>query len=196
MTPRALDAKWYDKFYEKARGDPRSAYAQDARRCGYANIWLRALDWIGGSERILDLGCGPGQFAQLAIEAGKTYVRGIDFSRSAIIWARQRNPSHAKAFDAYRFDSPHALACAYDVVVLFEVLEHVDDDVGLLKKLGPGVHVIFSVPNFGFTSHVRKFMTKQEIEARYGSVLDLLDMHTEDTGKHRLWLFNAKRKSK
>lgn len=195
MTPKARNSAWYDKSYDKARHDPKSPYSSDAEKCGYAKIWTRAIEWIKDGERILDLGCGPGQFAQLAIRAGKTYVRGIDFSRSAIIWARERNPKHAKVFDGYRFDAPQALACEHDVVVLFEVLEHVDDDVGLLKRLRPGVHVIFSVPNFGYTSHVRCFKTLKEIEDRYGTVLCLNDMYVDDTGTHRLWLFNATRRA-
>lgn len=194
MSPDALTIAWYDKFYDRARRDPKHQYSRHPAKCVYGPMWIHALTWIGDKERILDLGCGPGQFARLAIRAGKTYERGVDFSRSAIVWARERNPTHPKAFDVCDLGHPKATAGKYDVAVLFEVLEHLADDVGLLKRLRPGVHVIFSVPNFAHKGHVRSFAKPQRVADRYGALLTLGELYVAARGKDRIWMFNARRK--
>jgi 2-polyprenyl-3-methyl-5-hydroxy-6-metoxy-1,4-benzoquinol methylase len=194
-APAARTGAWYDAFYRKAKLNPKHQYRLDPAKCIYAEMWTRALEWIGDAERILDIGCGPGQFAQMAIRAGKTYYSGVDFSREAVVWARERNPSHARAFDVCDLGKPVATAGAYDVAVLFEVLEHIDDDLGLLAKLRRGAHVILSVPNYGFTSHVRHFPKPGHAVARYSGLLTLRARHAIETkAGNWLWLFNAIRK--
>jgi 2-polyprenyl-3-methyl-5-hydroxy-6-metoxy-1,4-benzoquinol methylase len=187
---------WYDQFYKKARRDAGHEYGKNPSQCVYSTAWGLALDWIGADEKILDIGCGPGQFAQLAIRQGRNYVRGIDFSREAVVWARERNAGDSAAFDACAFATLRQMPEPYDVAVLLEVVEHVDDDLGLLAKIRPGAHVVFSVPNYGFTSHVRHFPKPSDAVARYGDLLTLRGRHAIDTRAGKcIWLFNATRKA-
>lgn len=195
MNNTARTSAWYDQFYQKARCNPKQEYSLDPTRCVYGEMWSLALGWIGDDERIIDIGCGPGQFAQLAIRNGKYYGKGIDFSREAIVWARERNPAHAAAFDVCDFSTTQAIPDPYDVAVVFEVLEHVKDDLGLLAKLRRGSHVVLSVPSYGFTSHLRHFSNPGLAKARYAPLLTLTARHSVSmrAGK-RIWLFNGVRK--
>jgi len=56
----------------------------------------------------------------------------------------------------------------YDSVICSEFLEHVEDDIEVLKKIRSGARFYGSVPNFPFESHVRHFNNKADVEDRYG----------------------------
>jgi 2-polyprenyl-3-methyl-5-hydroxy-6-metoxy-1,4-benzoquinol methylase len=88
---------------------------------------------IRPGESVLDVGCGKGELAHDLAEHGAR-VTGIDVSEDALSFARSRFASsrlelvHA---DALTWTPPHA----FDVVVLSNVLEHIRERVGLLRRL-------------------------------------------------------------
>jgi len=49
----------------------------------------RYLKYLEGKNRILDIGCGRGEFVELMLEAGKTGVKGIDLNESMVALCRQ-----------------------------------------------------------------------------------------------------------
>jgi SAM-dependent methyltransferase len=92
------------------------------------------VERVEEGQRVLDVGTGKGELARdLAIRAGAT-VTGIDVSRSAIAFATERSAHERVAYvlaDVWKFEPPSG----YDVVVLSNVLEHLDRRPELLRRL-------------------------------------------------------------
>jgi SAM-dependent methyltransferase len=96
-------------------------------------------------ESLIDLGCGNGGLiAELKSRGLTGRFAGADVSESAVRCAQENVPG-AKFFT---MDLIHeTLPEPYDIAVLSEVLEHLEDDSGVLEKLAPRVkYVIVSVP--------------------------------------------------
>jgi len=102
------------------------------------------------SARILDVGCATGAFVSAAHDAGWR-AAGLDASEPMILRARIRCPGavfHVGTLDDVEFPSE-----AFDVITLWDVLEHVYSPlealVRLRKWLTPGGWLCLSVPNAG-----------------------------------------------
>ncbi len=109
-----------------------------------------AAQFAAGRE-ILDLGSGEGYGADiLAVVA--TQVTGIDISPEAVEWALQkyRRPNLRYACGSAT-DIPISGKSIFDLVVCFEMIEHIGDQQALLREvkrlLKPGGLLIVSTPN-------------------------------------------------
>jgi SAM-dependent methyltransferase len=106
-------------------------------------------DHLGGRRdlRILDVGCGTGGMLPLLARHGN--VTGIDPAPAAISYARQRYDGTAELLQV---DFPRQLppGGGFDLVTLFDVLEHLDDDAAALAAvsalLRPGGMTLVTVP--------------------------------------------------
>jgi 2-polyprenyl-3-methyl-5-hydroxy-6-metoxy-1,4-benzoquinol methylase len=107
--------------------------------------------WLG--QRILEVGCGIGTYtAELAL--GSREIIAIDMERSFVDEAARRLGHHPNVQlicgDATEADLSKPSDGAFDTVVLLDVLEHIEDDVALLARLGsklrPGGHLVLKVP--------------------------------------------------
>ena len=155
--------RWYDEAYKVSQ-----EYRKEPEDSRYYPIWDKALSLING-EKVIDFGCGSGQFAKLLLNHGKNFICGIDFSGEAITIARRLNPTGK--FILYDLLADFQIP-EYDLVVCLEVLEHIVEDLEIIKKIESGKRFIFSVPNYDYRSHVRKFNTLMDIQERYGGLLD------------------------
>jgi 2-polyprenyl-3-methyl-5-hydroxy-6-metoxy-1,4-benzoquinol methylase len=190
---RELNASYYDKVYAKSFAE-KSEYFQPPDKCYYFPLWDKALSFISKQARILDLGCGPGQFEQLAFDRGYNVVRAVDFSTAAINNARKINPKHTDIFFTRNLaDGTVYLLDDYDVVVLFEVLEHINNDLAILSKIFKGKKVIFSVPTFLCLGHVRCFPKVEDVIARYKTFLTNIVIEKITVDKHFIWLLSAEK---
>jgi ubiquinone/menaquinone biosynthesis C-methylase UbiE len=72
--------------------------------------------------RTLDLGCGPGAFADLS--AGDPYV-GADLNARYIAHAQRKCPGRFVVGDARKLDLP---AASFEQVLIFGMLHHLSDD--------------------------------------------------------------------
>jgi 2-polyprenyl-3-methyl-5-hydroxy-6-metoxy-1,4-benzoquinol methylase len=63
----------------------------------------------------------------------------------------------------------------FNLFILLEVLEHVNDDMKLLSTLPSGSRVIFSVPNYDSKAHVRFFGSAGDVIQRYQKILNFSD---------------------
>lgn len=114
----------------------------------------------------MDLGCGPGQFAEYLRDLGFRYYLGIDFSRVAIETAEKK----FVRYDDFRFIMADLRTCPIpeaDCYVLCETLEHLENDATLLSKLPEGKVIVGSVPSFDCKGHVRFFGHMDEVKERY-----------------------------
>jgi len=119
---------------------------------------------------ILDLGCGTGQFAHYLWDNGYLTYLGIDFSETAVGIARGLSPQVFDVADLYKYEPKWE---DFNTVVMLEVLEHLTEDLALIKKIPDGKDVIFSVPNFDDPAHVRHFTSKEAVYERYGRLIDI-----------------------
>jgi SAM-dependent methyltransferase len=93
--------------------------------------------WAAGfcsGRRVLDAGCGVGYGCELLLRAGAAEVVGIDNSAAALELAR------SSVSGDVRWDLGNVASLPYDdgsfeVVVCFEVIEHVDDQDQVLDEL-------------------------------------------------------------
>jgi len=137
----------------------------------YASKGRALLDLLKGLklESLLDVGAGSGIFSRQLIDAG-VCQRALCVDPGYEVERVERHNGHEIRF-ARAIDRPSA-----DLVLMMDVLEHVDDDVGLLRSytrnLEPEDLVAISVPAFQFLwsghdeflEHRRRY-SKRQIEA-------------------------------
>lgn len=187
------NATWYDALF-RSKGKFRNHFSENS--CFKCGLWPEAIKHITKKDRILELGCGSGQFAELLREqAIPEFYIGVDFSKIAIQLAFHRDLSTGSPTDfffAIRDIIPGTHDTIYDMnyntVVALEVLEHVEKDLEILdrieqvtiegvKSMYPQAEykrttkIIASVPDFNSESHVRHFKRKKDIHTRYGSII-------------------------
>ncbi len=153
------------------------------------DFWLDHLgqahrfnDWVFSQFRdrlghdVLEIGCGTGNFTQLIAAAGHR-VTGCDIDDAYVAQAAQRLRPYPEA-RVMRKDATQAeFGQSFDSVVLLDVLEHIEDDVGMLRRLRgalrPGGTLILKVPAMPFLlcgmdraiGHYRRY-SKRSLAAR------------------------------
>jgi ubiquinone/menaquinone biosynthesis C-methylase UbiE len=115
------------------------------RLIGYHEFFVER---VHPGESVLDVGCGKGELANdLVTRAGAT-VTGIDVSRGSLAFAREHFVAPGLEFveaDVLDWRPPHAFV----VVVLSNVLEHIEHRVELLTQLRKSVRpqrILIRVP--------------------------------------------------
>ena len=113
-----------------------------------AAILLRLLrPWLGPGARVLDAGCGTGLLLSRLPEG--LCLAGLDISPRALEHARGRLPVADLREGALPGPLPFAPA-SQDLILLTDVLEHVEDDVAALAALrsllAPGGRLVLTVP--------------------------------------------------
>jgi len=124
--------------------DPWTAIAEEwsQRWGGFAAPAQRAVlaaASVGRGTRVLDVGCGGGEFLELAAEAGAE-VHGIDPARGMVDRARRRVPgADVRVGAAERLPLPDG---SLDVVTVFNALQFTEDPAaavaGAARVLVPG----------------------------------------------------------
>lgn len=160
-----VSKSYYDDIYQESQ-----KYGEPGEGSVYLGVWREIANRINreGYARILDIGCGPGQFAEHLIQRCPSIeYTGLDFSKVAINAAKRRCPS-ATFIEADAFHPDLLGKGEYDLVLMLELLEHVENDLALLNRIPVGKTVMFSVPNFDSFAHVRFFPTEEAVSERYG----------------------------
>jgi SAM-dependent methyltransferase len=100
-------------------------------------------------RRVLEVGCGTG--ANLSMLAGFGDVLGAESDSEAITHLRRK---HGQQFSVVQHAIPEPLSGQFDILGLFDVLEHIEDDGAALRwvaaQLKPGGIAVITVPAFPF----------------------------------------------
>lgn len=101
------------------------------------------------AQKILDVGCGTGANSAMLTRHG--WVAGTDASEHALEFCHRRAlPNLFRS----RIERLPLLPNSLDMVVVLDVLEHVDNDLAVLEELRrvlrPGGSLVATVPAFGF----------------------------------------------
>ena len=109
------------------------------------------LEHLMPGERVLDLGCGHGDFTAMIAEAGASPI-GVEVAHAAVVRARQRHPG----LDFRSVPTGQPLPFGdneFDVVWASEVIEHVADTARWLSEvrrvLKPGARLLLTTPSHG-----------------------------------------------
>jgi cyclopropane fatty-acyl-phospholipid synthase-like methyltransferase len=117
--------------------------------------------------RILDLGCGSGQFGELCVKTGYNYV-GLDYSSAAIAIAKGRKQGKAKYFHVdLKRNQSFISEGGYNLVTSIEFFEHIKRDLEIMQKIPTKKRIILTGPSYDSEEHVRFFRTLDEITERY-----------------------------
>jgi len=121
---------------------------------------------INSNLKILDVGCGAGKTTNYFNKIGDTY--GIDRSYTGVIHCNKIKVKIVQADLNY----PPFATNTFDIITLLDVLEHVENDLEVLKKLKPLLKqngkLIITVPAYQLLwtehdvalSHFRRYTTK------------------------------------
>jgi SAM-dependent methyltransferase len=121
-----------------------------------ASFWFRARnrlivqlarERVAPGQRMLEIGCGTGYVLRALARDCGLRVTGAELHASGLAHARRRVPeADFAALDARAMPYEQA----FDAAGAFDVLEHIDDDVGALRglhrALRPGGHLLVTVP--------------------------------------------------
>lgn len=106
--------------------------------------WMAGV--ASGYRRVLDVGCVDGFLAELLPDS--VAYTGIELNSKAIAGPYPKAIGKVQQADAATFDYPPD---AWDCIVLGEILEHVPDPIGLLRRvlpaLAPGGRLISTSAN-------------------------------------------------
>lgn len=129
--------------------------------------------FIGSNEKrkILEVGCSTGSNLRMLQDFGT--VHAMEIHAPAVEYCRMRYPG-VRIYDG---GIPDPLRDQYDVICLFDVLEHLEDEEGALEwiddHLAPGGVLLITVPAFDFlwsrhdelAQHFRRY-TKPSLETQ------------------------------
>ena len=185
-----MDSSLHQQFQQLERNH----WWFQARRHIVASVLRNYLAESGRPQRrIFDAGCGTGEMTDMLREFGT--VAGIDSSPEAVRACRER---FGDAVDVRVGELPDDLPPPgeVDLVTAFDVLEHLDDDMGALERihrvLPEGGALAVTVPAFQFlwgphdviNAHRRRY-TRRELRRRLEAVGFVVDRITY----FNTWLF-------
>lgn len=112
------------------------------RLIGYHDFFINNID---PNETVLDIGCGNGSLAKDVASHAKS-VLGVDIDKNLVEKAKRKNSAPNLTYRA--LDATKDLSNEkFDVIIMSNVLEHIEHRVEFLKKIRPlATKFLFRVP--------------------------------------------------
>lgn len=112
-------------------------------KCDLVVKHIQSLN-LGDEIKVADVGCGLGLFMTMLAE------RGVVRSENLLGIDPAYSEDTLSPGSAIRISPQFPEGSLFDVILMMDVLEHVDDDVGLVRQavdhLHPGGHLLITVP--------------------------------------------------
>ncbi len=107
-----------------------------------------AIQDLEGCQKVLEIGCGRGDFVSRLCRDLKLSAQGIELNKSAIAHAQAKN---IPVWNINLYELIHEKKSYFDAVCTFQVLEHVSEPKkfieAMIELLKPGGKLIIAVPN-------------------------------------------------
>lgn len=174
-------------YYNEKTGAGRSHFQSPFHKELYDSV----ASFLNSNDKIVDLGCGAGRLLR-SLKSSKKYI-GMDFSTKRIQFAREAfRGRNFKVGDITKFDD---LYLNFDTFVLVEVLEHINDDIGVIGNIPLGSKVVMANPNQWADAHVRKFESEEYIKERYHEFLkfEAVKILNDKKGLPRMFIHKCQR---
>lgn len=149
-TAEQLKKFYEQEFYQTEKSDYLETSAEDIewKNTEFERRFQMAESKLDrGTRKVLDIGCGPGDFLAVGVERG-WQVTGIEPSPVAADYASKRNLNVIHGFFDQRLVETLGV---FDFIHMSEVLEHIPNPSELLgwamQLLSPGGVLCISVPN-------------------------------------------------
>jgi len=130
----------------KALADEEATHWWFQGRRAVLNDLIEKMGGLHEASKIVDVGCGTGGNLEMLSRFGD--VTGLEFDPEARSIAKARGIGSVEACDLRR--PLHVPDASIDLIAMFDVLEHLEDDVGALTHLAPKLNndgrIILSVP--------------------------------------------------
>lgn len=155
-----LSGFYSERYFNDNEGDGFGDYIFEKKAIEYnAKYRLKSMKSLAlDAKTLIDVGCGMGFFLDVA----KNFytVSGVEISQYASSYAR--NELNLNVLTG-TLDQTHLPSSSFDIVTMWDVIEHIDDPMSLMKDamriLKPNGILVFSTPN------VDSFMCKLQRKA-------------------------------
>jgi 2-polyprenyl-3-methyl-5-hydroxy-6-metoxy-1,4-benzoquinol methylase len=172
-APESID---HLEAYARNR-DPEYLEQRSSRRLTYARE-LDRIEPLTSGRDLLDVGCHAGFFLELARERGFR-VAGVEPSR----WAAE----HAEAtLGLAVFNGPierYQTDRRFDVITLWDVIEHLEDPVGVLKRVR---ELLRPQGLLAFTTHNLDSLAARLLRGRYPLLMEMHTIHLNNRTRELL----------
>lgn len=149
----ALQDDWSAWLYRNRaeRMDASVPFFDEGRRRFHLERYRFAADHVQGKQ-VADIACGTGYGTELLCTRGKAArVVGVDVDAGAVAYAAEKHGCEAARYVRAPAEHTGLPDESFDVVVSFETIEHVAEDLPLLEEfsrlLRPGGLLVCSTPN-------------------------------------------------
>lgn len=138
--------------YRAWEGDSVEPSLDDPFFLEHVSRYYHALQWVSPRAHVLDVACGKGYGTALLGRQAERAL-GIDLNEESLARARRQYGSERVEFKAWDVTRCEELGETFDVVVAFEILEHIPPGStdaflrGLRHVLRPGGFLLLSTPN-------------------------------------------------
>ena len=135
------------------------------------------LDALGSVRglRVLDVGCGPGLYAEALLAREAAEVTGIDASATMVRLARERLGGRA-TFRQHDLEQPLSWLedASFDAALMALVIHHIDDRIGALREIArvlvPGGRLVVSTghPTADWVRQGGSYFTVEKVSELWG----------------------------
>jgi 2-polyprenyl-3-methyl-5-hydroxy-6-metoxy-1,4-benzoquinol methylase len=120
------------------QSNPQTFWLENLKQADRYNNWIfeQILPYLG--NEVLEIGCGNGNFTQFLAQQC-LQVTAIDINQEYVSLAKERLQGKAGVEILVADVNKMQWEKSFDTVIMLDVLEHIEDDIQLLRQLKEGI---------------------------------------------------------